>query len=241
MKAKIVIALIVLSTALCTQNAHAQKKLRGNRNVVKELRITEPFNGIEVQNGLTVYLTQNDTAQIFIETDENLQENIITRVQNGILVCSIYKPIRRAKELNLYITTPDINKIKAIHGSEVICDTLIETNTIEIEALDNALVKAQIETEDFTCTIKDKSDIIIKGKSSNFECEASNNARLNAQYFRTQNATFNATNKSNIEIIVSNEITITATNKSAVTYFGKPKPINIYQSGGSKVKQRRLR
>lgn len=140
MKAKIIIALMVLCTALCSQNANAQKKLRGNRNVVKELRITEPFNGIEVQNGLTVYLTQNDTAQIFIETDENLQENIITRVQNGILVCSIYKPIRRAKELNLYVNTPDINKIKAIQGSEIICDTLIETNTMAIEAFDNALI-----------------------------------------------------------------------------------------------------
>jgi len=83
------INLTIVSLALnaCQFNSFPfNKGVRGNGVVVTEQRsIDASFNSIEVSTGIDLFLTQNESPSISVQTDENIQEFIITEIENEVL------------------------------------------------------------------------------------------------------------------------------------------------------------
>ncbi len=80
----------------------------GNGNVVSvEREISSDFNEIKVSQGLDLYITQSDHVSLSIEADENLQDIIMTEVENSVLRIYAAENIRRAnsKKIMLNIET----------------------------------------------------------------------------------------------------------------------------------------
>ena len=60
--------------------------MRGNGVVVTEQRpINGSFNSIEVSTGIDLFLTQSESPSISVQADENIQELIITEIENETL------------------------------------------------------------------------------------------------------------------------------------------------------------
>ena len=74
--------LLLISTTSCFMDGITG--IKGNRNVVSEDRtISSDFENIKVQQGINLYITQDNSTEIKVEADENIIDLLITEVQNN--------------------------------------------------------------------------------------------------------------------------------------------------------------
>ena len=82
----IVATVLSLTLFSCNFDMNFNSGVRGNGEVVTEDRtINESFSAIKATEGLDVYLTQSDNESVSVEADGNLQELILTEVEDGVL------------------------------------------------------------------------------------------------------------------------------------------------------------
>jgi len=86
----IVITLMALLFGSCNQNV--LNSITGSGHVTTEKRtVTGDFKNVEVSNALDLVIEQSDKTEITVIADDNLQKEITTKIENGVLVISCNK------------------------------------------------------------------------------------------------------------------------------------------------------
>lgn len=110
------------------------KKVTGNGNVIKDTRKVESFNVLKCNGIVDVYLSQGDMESVVVETDENLQEYLITEFNNGVLTISNPKgtSFRNSPKINVYLTVKDIKEMDFNGVGDLECATELKLKTLKI-------------------------------------------------------------------------------------------------------------
>ncbi len=178
---KIKLLLLLLSLTLAPIS-HAQK-LKGNKNVVIDHRELDEFNSIIIKNNIDVFLEESPTSKVRVETDENLQSAVETRVTGDVLEVYLSQSIRSKKKLNIYIGVTDLlQKIEVQDNANVIGNEDIHVNTIELITEDNSSLEMKVISSHIIVIGKDKSDMNLTLKTDNtISVEISENADIYMQ------------------------------------------------------------
>ncbi len=141
------------------QFSQAQDKLKGNKNVVTQHRDVMPFTGILVKDNLDIIISESPNSKVSVETDENLQIAVETRVTNGTLEVYLSQPIARKKKLKVFVgVTDSIQKIEVRDNASILGENEIHAKDLSIIAQDNASLKLRFRLDKLTATIDDRSD-----------------------------------------------------------------------------------
>ncbi len=159
--------LILLLSLVLVPLSNAQK-LKGNKNVTIENRELDDFNSILIKNNLNVFLEESPITKVRVETDENLQSAVETRVNNDVLEVYLSQGIRRKKKLNIYIGVTDLlQKIEINDNATVIGNEDIHTGPIELITEDNSSLEMKLVSSDVSLLGKDRSDMKLNIKADN--------------------------------------------------------------------------
>jgi len=159
--------LVLLFCIALVPFSYAQK-LKGNKNVTIEHRELDDFNSVIIKSNLNVYLEESPVSKVRVETDENLQTAVETRVIDEVLEVYLSQSIRRKKALNIYIGITDlVQKIEINDNASVIGEEDIHTGAIELITEDNSSLEMKLVSSDVTLKGKDRSDMKLTLKVEN--------------------------------------------------------------------------
>lgn len=238
---KLTALLTLILTVIFSFNASADfwgKHVRGNGDVSKEVRKVSSFKGIKVSTGINVYLFQGDEEKIVVEADKNLQECIITEVDDHVLKCYIDCSVTRSTKMNVYVNFKQLNLIKASSGSDVYGETVIEADELEIDVSSGADVKVEVNAGYLDCDVSSGADAVIKGKANEFKGDASSGADVKAQDLIVKNCKASASSAGDIRITVTEKIEASASSGGDVIYYGNPSIERTNESSGGDVHRR---
>jgi hypothetical protein len=211
-------------------------RVNGNRNVVTEDRSTkEDFTKIKVSTGLDLYISQGSKNQITVEADENLQEIILTEVNDGILKIYSKKNIWKAKARKVYVTIKNLEAITATSGSDVYTNEALEVNNLNISATSGADIHVSVDANTIETTATSGSNIEVFGASNNHISKATSGASIDAYQLRSKNVTVKVTSGANINVYASESIDAKATSGGDIDFKGSPKKVNKKTSSGGSV------
>jgi hypothetical protein len=84
----ILVALTALLFASCNHSINI-KSITGSGHVTTENRTVEgDFKSIEVSNAIDLIIEQSNNTEISVEADDNIQNSITTKVEDGVLIIS---------------------------------------------------------------------------------------------------------------------------------------------------------
>ena len=106
---KLALAGMMLLT-LTYSGVKAQTK--GNGNVTSQERQVSSFDAIKVGCAIHLILSQGDNQSVKVETDENLQNRITTKVTNGTLHLNC-ENIKDPTKMNVYVTAVTLSSLDA--------------------------------------------------------------------------------------------------------------------------------
>jgi hypothetical protein len=207
--------------------------IRGNGNVVKKDRAVSGFHAISVNGGIDVYIIPGNTEKAVVETDENIQDAIKTKVSDGILKIYCEKSISNSKKLNVYVNVNKLDKVTASGGSDVYSETNLNFPSLKFDFSGGSDLKLSCTTGTLNCIFTGGSDAEIKGSADNADLEASGGSDIKAADLTISKCKVEVTGGSDAYLHVTGELAVVASGSSNVTYSGNPKIISKSVTGAS--------
>ncbi|WP_458627164.1 head GIN domain-containing protein [Winogradskyella sp. PC D3.3] len=234
----IIISIISLVILSCNFSMNLGEGVDGNGNVVTiERDISSDFNEIKVSQGIDLYITQSDVIGLSVEADENLQDLIMTDVENSILRIYTTENIRRARSKKVRLNIETISAIKATSGSDVYSTNTISVSNLELNCTSGADMELNVITDTLKCKSTSGSDIDVSGTTKTLIAEATSGSDINASKLKAQISHVKATSGADISVNTSKELTANATSGGDIRYSGNPEKINTSDNSAGSVKQ----
>jgi Putative auto-transporter adhesin, head GIN domain len=236
---KIIVGL-VLSILLmsCQFNSSFGFGVKGNGNVETiERNISNDFNQIKVSRGLDVYITQGDAVNLKVQADENLQDIIITKVENNVLRIYADENINYAASKKVMLTFKNIEKITATSGSDVYATNTITTEDLELNTTSGSDMEITVNANTIDCNSSSGSDLRISGKTEKLFAEASSGSDINAGELMATSGEVRATSGADITVNTSKELYAKASSGGDIKYYGNPEKVSAKDGTSGSIRK----
>lgn len=231
------IAIAILSISACT-NAQLRRTVYGNGKVVTKERQMENFNGIRVSTGIDVYLKQGNNETVSVETDENIQEYILTEVRGGVLNVYTEVSIRDTERKRVYVTMKEVTSVRTSSAGDVFGESPIKCDRLELSASSAGNIKLEVSAKEIKLDISSSGDITLTGDAGLLEADLSSAGDLNAYDLNVKEADVSVSSAGDADVNVSEKLTARASSAGDVNYHGNPKFIDAHSSSAGGVHKR---
>jgi hypothetical protein len=170
--------LVLLALMLITCTGFAQ--VMGNGNVIEQKRKVDEFKGVSIRSGIDLSIQQGSPAGLVIETDENLQEYIISEVREGILKIYIRENtnIRKSTRMVAHVTVSDLRKIGVSGGGDVESVNKISTDELDVNISGGGDLEFELTANRTECNISGGGDASLDGIIKELEASLSGGGDL---------------------------------------------------------------
>jgi hypothetical protein len=233
----------ILKTMLCLMgfiliscNENLNTGIQGSGNIIKEKRaVTVPFEKIASSSGITVIVEQGSPTNIEVETDDNLLQYVITKVENGTLVVKVEGSIHTESPINVTVKMPTITSLESSSGSTISSKNTLRGTEISLTTSSGSEIEAVLEYEKVSCDSSSGSNITVSGKALNLHTSTSSGSEINAEELAANEITSDASSGSFTKVKPIVKLKGTASSGSSIHYFQKPKTLIKEESSGGSV------
>ncbi|NDP28259.1 MAG: DUF2807 domain-containing protein [Flavobacterium sp.] len=234
----IVAALMALLFSSCGNSLNLGMGIKGSGNITTETRtVNQDFKSIEVSTGIKVVLEQSDNKSITVEIDDNLQEHIITKIENGVLKIESNENYSATDTPIVNVKMPVINGLSASSGSEISSSkTLISTN-INAKSSSGSTIDVDVEADAISLDSSSGSTIEASGKALKLETSSSSGSTIDAKDLMANEVISKASSGSSTSIYPIVKLDAKAASGSSIGYHKIPKTISKEESSGGSISE----
>lgn len=234
----IVIALMALLFGSCNQ-LEKINSITGSGHVTTEKRtVTGEFKNVEVSNALELIIVQSDKTEIIVEADDNLQKEITTKIENGVLVISCKKGnFINVTSKKITVKMPVIEGLEASSASTVNASNTLKGNSLTLASSSAASINATVEYENVQIEANSASNQTINGKSLHIETTTSSAGVINAADLLSNEVDASSSSGGSITVHPIVNLKAEASSGGSVNYKGTPKTVRKEESSGGSVYQ----
>lgn len=225
---------------ICLSTLSLTTVFAGNSDETQKRNVTG-FNAIKVSTGIDLFLSQGDTEKVSIVANDDIINDIITKVENGTLHIyqkkkgwtswwNSYKGSKKA-----YVTVKDLVKLEATSGSDVETESTIVGETLKVRCSSGSDVELEVKVKNLTVSTSSGSDAKLQGSTKHLEVDASSGSDIKASGLKSQICHADASSGSDISVRVSDEFYGSASSGADIFYSGSPETIDINESSGGDI------
>jgi hypothetical protein len=232
----IIVALMALLFSSCGHSINFNGGIKGSGNITTETRnVSQDFKKIEVSRGIKVIVAQSDNKSITVEADDNLQQHIITKIENGVLIISSDESYNSTETPVVNVKLPVINGLSASSGSEITSSNTFITENIDVKSSSGSEITITVEADDIKIQSTSGSSIEASGKALKLETSASSGSTINAKNLMTNEIISEASSGSSTDVYPILKLEAKASSGSSIDYHHEPKTISKTESSGGSV------
>ncbi|OXA92487.1 head GIN domain-containing protein [Flavobacterium hercynium] len=234
---KFIIATITaLLFASCNLNMNT---VEGSGNVTTEKRIVQgDFKNIDVSNAIELVIEQADVTEIVVEADDNLQNEIVTKVEHGTLVIKCkFNSFRNVTMKRVTVKMPVIENLDASSAASIQSKNVLQGENIDLETSSAATMDLNIESDNISCKSSSGSSITIQGKALKIKTKASSGSSIDAGKLLANDVEADASSGATLDVHPILSLKAGASSGANINYLSTPKTIEKTSSSGGSVNQ----
>jgi hypothetical protein len=194
------------------------------------------FKSIEVSSGIDLVVEQADKTEIIVEADDNLQNSITTKVDNGVLiVTSDYNHFINIESKKVIVRMPIIEDLRASSASSITSTNTLKGENISLRASSAANINVKIESDEVNCKSSSGSTITVKGLALHLDAVASSGSNIDGNKLLANEVTAKSSSGSSIQIHPIVNLKATASSGSSISYNNIPHSIQKKSSSGGSI------
>ncbi len=230
-----IIGAALIGVAMLT-SCEFNEQLTGNGEVTTHRKSVQPFNEINIDGVLNVYLYQSSVNKVEVRTDENLHNLVEVETSNNAL----YVKTRSDKEyeatqMDVHIYSPDYTGIELRGVSALYCKDTLSLNSINIEKENTGFMLFKAVLNHLSIETIGIGDMELQGKAINTVVTNSMIGDVLAYGFKTKDMDFSHSGTGKVEINVTNYLNIEISGTGDVYCKGNPKTIKKTVTGVGRV------
>ena len=232
----VAVSIAALLFSSCHANINWGDGIDGNGKVTRQIRKVENnFSKIEVSRGLKVTLEKSESYVVEVEADENLQEHITTKVENGLLIITTDENINEAKAKNVHVKLPTLTSVEATSGASVLTKNSFSGTDLLIKTSSGSETELNVEYDTIKSESSSGSTTNIKGKALKLNSASSSGSDINAKELLVNEVTAKASSGGTIKVHPGISLNAKASSGSSINYSGLPKTVIKDESSGGSV------
>jgi hypothetical protein len=226
-------------TLFCIAAIHAQKKIKGNGNVVTIERTTGDYNGISASGFYDISLIDGKEGNIVLTGEDNILDYIATEVKGGILVIKSRDNKNlspsRGESVSIIIPVVEIYKIRLSGSGNFIGNNNLKTNDMDIQVSGAKNIDLSIDATDISVATSGSSNILLKGSTEEFKVRSSGSSNVKAYELEAKDAALELSGSSDVELTVAESLTSRVSGSGTIRYRGNPHKVSNQISGSGSV------
>ena len=228
------IAAVLFSS--CHANVNWGEGLNGNGNVTTEKRnVDGNFSKVDVSRGLNVTLEQGDAYFVEVEADQNLQEHITAKLENGTLIITTDENIDEASSQTVHVKMPSLAALTIASGSSVSVMNVFSGTNIAVKTSSGSEANLSLEYDNVDCESSSGSTLTVKGKALKLKTDSSSGSEINAQGLLVNEVVSQSTSGSSTNVHPLVSLNAKASSGSSIDYDSSPKTVSKEESSGGSV------
>lgn len=176
-------------------------RFEGSDNFVTITRDLSSFDRISVNDDMEVNVVQSNTRLVEIVVNENLQDQLITRVNNNTLDISLADGSYKNESFKINIQVPVLKSISLN---------------------DNTRANVDITSDELEVNVDDSSDLKLQGSANVLNINNNDDGSIKGFSFTTEILNTFSDDASDLEITCNGELNGSVNDASRVRYRGKP-------------------
>jgi hypothetical protein len=194
--------------------------------VVRQDRMLEPFTKIRVATPVKVTLKAGTAGTAVVETHEDLQEYLTTKVEKDTLIISLNGSFRNIRTMAVELPVEQLEKISVSSTASVVGETTITGDDLEIETHSAGSLRLAVDVKRLTCRASSASCMTLSGSAVNGNFHADSAARIDAAGLNLDSSTIDASSAAYIEIGKTQELSMKKSSAASIHYQGTPQVRN---------------
>ncbi|WP_396208963.1 head GIN domain-containing protein [Flavobacterium sp.] len=232
---KLLVLLVSISLLSCSDRFTG---IKGSGNITKEKRnIEESFTAIVSGSGVSVIVAQESTASVEVETDNNIQQYVTTKVKNGTLYIEVEGSINTDSPINVNIKMPSISSLEASSGSTIHSKNTLKGASLSLNTSSGGEMEAVIEYEKVNCDASSGSRLTVSGKALFLETSSSSGSDIDAKQLAANEIVADASSGSFTKVKPIIKLKGTASSGSSISYYQVPKTLIKTESSGGSISE----
>ena len=214
--------------------------IRGNGNVISQSRDLGSFSGIEVSGSMNVFIKQGTPARATIEAESNLLSYIETGINGGTLVIQTQRNtwIQNTKDINVYITAPDFDKVELSGSGNINSQGLILNNqSFHFRVTGSGDIKANINAPQINATITGSGNLELSGQTRNIKIDIIGSGTFYGKPLQGEKVQADILGSGNAQVNASIQLDATIAGSGNIYYSGNPRISSHIMGSGSVIKK----
>ena len=231
----LVVTLLCLGTVTVAE-AQIRKRVKGSGNIKTETRNVKDFTGVKTATAIDIFLSQGDSFSVEVEADDNIIENIVTEVKDGVL--SVYIDginLTWASKRIVHVTMKEIDYIRASSAGDVLGQTPIKADVLKIRTSSAGDVKLEVFANKLDLGTSSSGDITLSGEADYLEASTSSAGDIKAYELTVKEADISASSAGDVKITVTERLIARASSAGDIYYMGNPEKVDARSSSAGDV------
>lgn len=232
--------ILLLTAVVCALGLVSCNIVKASGNITSEIVRVGAFDGIDVSNGIRVYLDAStpDNGRIEVEADDNLHKYIHVYVDDRELVVELADDIIvRNGTIKVYVNNDAITSLEGSGGSKIECSGVLSERELDIDLSGGSSFNGRVNVDEMDVELSGGSRADIEGMCGNFDLDSSGGSVTEGYDLHVDNSALEISGGSRVEQTIIGTLRVNASGGSTVRYKGDPQIIYIDVSGGSTVRK----
>jgi len=200
-----------------------------------EVRVTEPFNKIDVDDKIIVQLIKSDEESLEVKAQEIEVQRVMSTVTENVLKLYIDVPPYKYGKVRVILKFRQINEIEVSGMAEVSSGALFKADTLYVTAKGGGKVYLDLDVKHLESKMSEGGLLSAEGYAVSQNVYVATGGALSAFNLESDIVNVKAVVGGTVKVNVSKELTGQVTTGGYIGYKGEPEKIETKVYSGGKV------
>lgn len=212
--------------------------ISGSGPVVEQSLDLASFEKVSLGVSANLYISQGSTQSITIKGQQNIIDNILSKVEDSTWKIRFDKPVRRSGELNIYVTLPTLSAMRVSGSGNVYGEGIFDqSNTFYSGISGSGNMKLVVKAQEVVSKVSGSGNIALEGQAETYEVQISGSGNVKAEALQAAKCKVRISGSGSTKVDVAEALEVRISGSGDVYYKGQPK-INSRISGSGGLKAR---
>ncbi len=201
--------------------------------VTQDLDLSE-FTGFELNVDAQVYLRAGSELEVTVKGQENIIDELETRVKNDVWEIEFNDCIENSDVLRIYITAPNLNFIENNGSGKIRSEDILRINDLEVKNNGSGEIQLSVEADIITIRNTGSGKLEVEGVASTLDANLRGSGNLQAFDLLARDGQVEVDGSGDAQVNISDFLEIMIEGSGDVYYKGDP-DLKVTTRGSGKV------
>lgn len=211
-----------------------------NGQTTKETRKVGTFTGVSLAFSGDIFIKQGSPLSVVIEAEQKTLEVIESELEGSTLVLKTKNGHwRDLGKITVYITMPEIDNLSVSGSGDIICQSLVKTDEINLKISGSGSIKMQdLSVREIDAVVTGSGDIMLSGAGSpsgEMNATITGSGSIRAEGMPVAEVQVTITGSGSASVHATKELETNITGSGSVLYKGNPL-VNANATGSGRTR-----